>query len=160
MKIITEEKTIPAKTYTETKYIASDGREFSNEKSCLDHEQYLEIMSHPVYTTRVATTTLYDDDFAMLYYFSSEEDYEFFIATGAGSYKDSDFEKYGAGWYLVYDIDGDYHTYTHILNYDNYVKEHEAEFENWKRSNVEKMQKSMEDLLRERGKNNNDWTIS
>jgi hypothetical protein len=140
MKIITEEKTIPAKTYTETKYIASDGREFFNEKSCLDHEQYLEIMSHPVYTTRVTTTTLYDDDFAMLYYFSSEEDYEFFIATGAGSYKDSDFEKYGAGWYLVCDIDHGHHIYTHILNYDNYVKEYEIEFEKWKRSNAEKMQ--------------------
>lgn len=140
MKIITEEKTIPAKTYTETKYIASDGREFFNEKSCLDHEQYLEKMRHPVYATRVATTTLHDDDSATLYYFSSQEDYKFFIATGAGSYISDDFEEYGAGWYLVYDIYGDYHTYTHILNYDNYVKEYEIEFEKWKRSNAEKMQ--------------------
>ena len=140
MKIVTKEKTIPAKTYTETKYIASDGREFFDEKSCLNHEQYLEIMSHPVYTTCFETSTLYDGDFARLYYFSNQEDYEFFVATGAGSYKDSDFEKYGAGWYLVYDIDGDYHTYTHILNYDNYVKEYEIEFENWKNSNTEKMQ--------------------
>lgn len=140
MKIITEEKTIPAKTYTETKYVASDGKEFFNEKSCLVHEQYLEIVSHPIYTTRIETTTLYDDNFATLYYFSSQEDYEFFIATGASGYTDSDFEKYGAGWYLVYDIDCDCHTYTHILNYDNYVKEYEIEFENWKRSNAEKMQ--------------------
>lgn len=141
MQIVTKEKTVPAKTYTETKYIASDGREFFDEKSCLNHEQYLEIMSHPVYTTRIATTTLYDGDFATLYYFSSQEDFEFFVATGTGVYKDTtDFEKYGAGWYLVYDIDSDYHTYTHILNYDNYVKEYETEFENWKRSNAERMQ--------------------
>ena len=141
MKIVTEEKTIPAKTYTETKYIASDGREFFDEKSCLNHEQYLEIMSHPVYTTCFETTRFYDDDYAKLYYFSNQEDFEFFVATGAGSYKDTtDFEKYGAGWYLVYDIDSDYHTYTHILNYDNYVKEYETEFENWKRSNAERMQ--------------------
>lgn len=141
MQIVTEEKTIPAKTYKETKYIASDGREFFDEKSCLNHEQYLEIMNHPVYATRIATTTLYDGDFAMLYYFSSQEDFDFFVATGAGIYKDTtDFEKYGPGWYLVHDIGSDYHTYTHIFNYDNYVKEYEIEFENWKRNNAEKMQ--------------------
>lgn len=149
MKIITEEKTIPAKTYTETKYIASDGKEFFDKKQCLNHERYLEIMSHPVYTTCFETTRFFDlDDYAKLYYFSSLEDLEFFVATSvetaSGHYKDTtDFEKYGAGWYLVYSIDSDYHTYTYIINYDNYVKECETEFENWKLRNKEKIQQML-----------------
>ena len=144
MKIITEEKTIPAKTYTDTKYIASDGMEFRDEKSCLAHERYLEIIKHPVFATCFETTR-FDDDFAKLYYFSSEEDYDFFIANYSVIHKvHGEFEKYGTGWYLVYDIDTDYYTYTHIINYDNYLKELEEEFETWKRNNAEKMKSSME----------------
>ena len=93
MKVIKEEKYIPAKTYTETKYIASDGREFFNEKDCMRYEEHLEVLKHPVFATSIETYT-YDDGYdAKLYYISSEEDYDFLIAnTGIALYKDSDFE--------------------------------------------------------------------
>ena len=152
MKIITEEKTIPARTYTETKYIASDGTEFHDEKFCLAHEHYLDIMSHPVFATCFETTKFYDDEYAKLYYFSSEKDYYFFVANYNVTHKvHSEFKKYGAGWYLVYDMDTDYCTHTHIINYDNYLKELEEEFETWKHNNAKKMKSSME-LLKESSK--------
>lgn len=142
MKVIKEEKYIPAKTYTETKYIASDGREFFNEKDCIRHEEHLEVLKHPVYATSIETCTYYDGDYAKLYYISCEEDYDFLIATqGVGLYFDSDFEQYGAGWYLRYEIDmGDYPSHAYLWNYDNYVKEAETTFENWKSNNKKKMQ--------------------
>lgn len=142
MKVIKEEKYIPAKTYTETKYIASDGREFFNEKDCIRHEEHLEVLKHPVFATSIETYT-YDSEYdAKLYYISSEEDYDFLIAnTGIALYKDSDFEQYGVGWYLLYAIDmGDYPSHYRFVNYDNYVKEAEANFENWKSNNKKKMQ--------------------
>ena len=140
MKIVTEEKIIPAKTYTETKYIASDGTEFRDEKSCLAHERNLEIMNHPVFATCFETTDYYGDRCAKLYYFADDKDYDFFIANYGITYKDhGEFEKYGAGWYLVYDEEFTRSIYTHIINYDNYLKEIEEELENWKRSNAEKM---------------------
>ena len=36
----------------------------------------------------------------------------------------SDFDKYGAGWYLFYYIDGgDYLNFYHLINYETYIKE-------------------------------------
>ena len=43
MKVVTEEHYIPERRYTTTKYIASDGKEFSTEEACLIHEKQLEI---------------------------------------------------------------------------------------------------------------------
>ena len=48
MKVVTEERIIPERRYMETKYIATDGTEFTTEADCLRHEQYLERTQHPV----------------------------------------------------------------------------------------------------------------
>lgn len=141
MKVVKEEKHIPAKTYTETKYVASDGREFLSEKDCARYEKHLEIQKHPVYANSIETCT-YDGEYcAKLYYISGQEDYEFLIETQSGISRNSDFDTYGAGWYIFWEVDmGDYPSYPHLFNYEAYVKEAETNFEEWKSNNQKRMQ--------------------
>ena len=136
MKIITEEKTIPAKTYTETKYIASDGKEFGSKNDCLRYEKQLAIESHPIYTTSIKNVYLFEEGYmATLYYFSSKEDYEFFIKTQDlnRKYYFSDFDEYGAGWYIYWCEDGGDYPDEHFLkNYDAYESRIESDLEKYK----------------------------
>lgn len=137
MKIVSQEKHIPAQSYTITKYIASDGKEFDNQRSCENYERRLEIMKHPVIANRIEGLFTFDDEYnATLYYISSEEDYNFLTTYWISSANTtSDFYEYGPGWYLFYYIDGgdgpDFH---HFLNYNQYEKEMEERWEKWKLS--------------------------
>ena len=130
MKVVTEEKYIPAKTCTITKYIASDGKEFADEDMCLRYEEQIEVMNHPVFKSRIANLISYDDDYNVtLYYIRDKKDYDFLIKHRPISPEDqvySDFEKYGEGWYLFWVECADCYN---IYNYDAYEKQMES---NWK----------------------------
>lgn len=137
MKVVTEEKYIPAKTYITTKYIASDGKEFQNEDDCLKHERYLEINEHPVFKSKIETVGIFDDEHrGCLYYLRNEEDYDFLInhsGFSQGDYIDSNFKEYGEGWYLFWcENGGDYYDHYCIYNYNAYEKEIEDSWEKYK----------------------------
>ena len=138
MKVITEEHYIPEKRYTTTKYVASDGRDFTSEKACLDHEKYLEIQSHPVIRNAVLDVTTFDGEHAAnLYFISNEADYDFILKNviGIGKYTHyyGDYETYGPGWYLYWNESmGDYGDYHNLVNYNAYVEEIEDDIRLWK----------------------------
>lgn len=138
MKVITEEHYIPEKRYTTTKYIASDGRDFTSESACLAHEKQLEILNHPVVRSAVlGVTTFGNDNSATMYFISSEADYDFMFKNviGVGKYSRfySDFDVYGPGWYLYWcESGGDYDDYHNLVNYNAYVEEIEDDIRLWK----------------------------
>lgn len=139
MKVVEKECHVPARTYIDKKYVASDGKEFIFESDCLKYEECLAIESHPIYTTAIKDAeTFWDSYRATLYYFSSKEDYDFFKKTQGIDvekeyYFDSNFNKYGAGWYLYHIEDGgDYPDYKYLRNYDAYEKMIESEWEEYK----------------------------
>ena len=143
MRIEEKEITIPAKTYIERKYIASDGTEFTSEDSCLWYEKNLEINQHPVYVNAIENVYTYDEDYvATLFYFSNEEDYKFFLNSKGFSIKrdykynhklESDFKNYGAGWYICWSYSwGDFCDTYYIRNYNNYIKKKKKEWQCYK----------------------------
>lgn len=137
MKVVTEEMYIPAKTYTITRYIASDGQEFSTEVACLGHEQYLDTINHPVFKSKIEKVGTFDDEpRGVLYYLRNKEDYDFLIKHTPILPKDmvnDDFEEYGEGWYLFWsESGGDYRDCYNIYNYDAYEKEIENNWEQYK----------------------------
>lgn len=147
MRIEEKEVIIPAKTYIERKYIASDGTEFVSENSCLSYEKNLEIKKHPVYASAIENIYTFDEEYrATLYYFSNEEDYKFFL--NSKNLKEnkvdmyncrhnlvSDFEDYGAGWYICWNYSwGDYSDTYYIRNHNNYINEFEKEWQCYKDS--------------------------
>lgn len=139
MKVIEKECHVPAKTYIDKTYVAFDGTEFCQEKDCLKYENTLKIKNHPIYTTAIRDVDkFYDGNVAALYYISSKDDYDFFkesqdIDVEKEHYFISDFNKYGAGWYLYYIEDECYGPdYKYLKNYDAYEKMLESELEEYK----------------------------
>ena len=145
MRIEEREVTIPAKTYIERKYIASDGKCFTSDDRCLQYEKILEINQHPVYVNAIKNIYNYnEDEMATLYYFSNEEDYKFFLNSqnlkvdrvdkyGCRHKLESDFVKYGAGWYICWSYSwGDYSDTYYIRNYNNYINEIEKQYQCYK----------------------------
>ena len=139
MKVVEKECHVPARTYIDKKYVASDGREFIFESNCLRYEKQLAIESHPIYTTAIKDAeTFWDSYRATLYYISNKEDYDYFKETQGIDveneyYFDSNFNKYGAGWYLYHIEDGgDYPDYKYLRNYDAYEKMIESELAEYK----------------------------
>ena len=145
MRIEEREITIPAKTYIEKVYIASDGKHFTSEDSCLWYEKDLKNKQHPVYINAIENIYTYNDDYvATLYYFSNEEDYKFFLNSknfktdrvdkyGCPHKLESDFSVYGAGWYICWTYSwGDYSDTYYIKNYNNYINEIEKEWQYYK----------------------------
>ena len=137
MKVVEKECHVPARTYIDKKYVASDGKEFIFESDCLRYEKRLEIESHPIYTTAIRRVCLFEEGYgATLYYLSSKEDYEFFIETQGFDrkyYFRSDFDEYGAGWYIYWCEDGgDYPDDHYLKNYDAYEKRIETDWEEYK----------------------------
>lgn len=137
MRIVEKECYIPAKTYIDKIYIASDDKEFSRENDCLRYEKRLEIESHPIYTSAIKNVCLFEEGYgATLYYLSNKEDYEFFIETQGFDkryYFDSDFDEYGTGWYLYWCEDGgDYPDEHHLMNYDVYEKQIDSDWKEYK----------------------------
>lgn len=139
MKVVTEEHYIPEKRYTTSKYIASDGVEFSTECDCLRHEEYLEVINHPVFKSCIENVFTYGDEYlADLYYISSEDDYKFLLEH-LGLMRSircrSDFYKYNSGWYLYWsESGGDNPDEHYLLNYNAYVEEIEDSIKDWKTS--------------------------
>ena len=80
MKVVEKERYIPARTYIDKTYVALDGKVFNQESDCLRYEKQLETEKHPVFASAINNAYVYDDGrSAVLYYFSSQEDYDFFI---------------------------------------------------------------------------------
>jgi hypothetical protein len=137
MKVVEKECYVPARTYIDKKYVASDGKEFIFESDCIEHEKYLAIKSHPIYTTAIKNVDLFEEGYgATLYYLSSQEDYEYFKETQGFKtehYFYSNFNKYGAGWYLYWsECGGDYPDNYYLKNYDAYEKRIESDWEEYK----------------------------
>lgn len=130
MKIEIRERTIPAKTIEEKVYIAYDGTEFNNQYSCLNHEMMLPIVNRPVIKNRIENAWNFDGYAAEMYYIQDEKDleaiYSFKKATPGAI--DSNYEKYGPGWYIFYEMGGDgYNTY--LENYEASLKEYQNNLE-------------------------------
>ena len=143
--MITETRTkeIPARTVTETWYIASDGREFLSESACRDWERWLETKKKPVFQTCITDVWTLDDEAAVLYNIRSTEDYQDLMSTFSDRQKrnfSNDYVKHGPGWYIYFSIDGgDGPDFYHLWNYDAYLKEHEDELTRWKNEMFSKM---------------------
>lgn len=135
MKVVTENHYVPAKHYTTTKYIASDGREFFTEDDCVRHEKYIEINNHPVFKNCITNILTLDEDYNVsLYYIRNQDDYDFLIDNTGISKRDyifSDFKQHGEGWYVFYNDGLDYHDNFYIYNYNVYVKKMENELKSW-----------------------------
>lgn len=145
MKIVETEHHIPANTIIIKKCIASDGKEFTSEDACLRHEKHLAIESHPIYTSAIKDVYTFEDEYwGTLYYISSQEDYEYFKETQGiktEHYFRSDFNEYGAGWYIFYSIDGgDYPSYQYLYNYDVYESDVESRWNEYKKDMRYKME--------------------
>lgn len=134
MKKIVEEHYVPAKTYTTTKYVASDGKEFIFEIDCLKYEAQLEISNHPVMKSRIKGASTFMDSYpASLFYLSNEDDFEFLKEHMGNGDWNTDFDVYGDGWYLYWRTDGgDYPDDIHLYYYYAYVAEQEESLRNWK----------------------------
>lgn len=143
MKKVEETVHVPVKTYVRTKYVASDGEEFWNENQCLRHEHKLKIDNHPVFKTRIPNVEIFNTDYTgTLYHLSCEDDYNFFVETMEirDNYLNSDFFKYGAGWYLYWFVDGDYYSDEYnFYNYNNYANEVRSELAKWEEDMRNKM---------------------
>lgn len=134
---------VPARTITETWYIASDGREFLSPSACEEWERWLELQEQPVFKTCVRDVWTLDEEAAILYNIRNAEDYQTLISTFSDREKrnlSDDYIKHGPGWYIYFRIDGgdgpDFH---HLWQYDTYVKEHEDNFNRWKTEMASKM---------------------
>ena len=137
MKVVTEKHYVPARRYTTTKYIASDGKEFTTEEACLAHEGKLEVENHPVFKNCVIGILTFDNEHrGNLYYLSNDDDYEFLVKNLGLRRNDSinnDFYDYRRGWYLYwFENWGDYADHHYIRNYNVYVEEIETELKEWK----------------------------
>lgn len=109
------------------------------------HEKQLAIENHPIYTSTIEDVCTFDDEnYGTLHYISSQEDYGYFKETqGIKSefYFHSDFNKYGAGWYLYFVIDGgDYPSDKYLKNYDAYEKDVESRWNEYKKDMRYKME--------------------
>lgn len=142
MKIETRTKTIPAKTVTETVYVAYDGTEFNNKYSCLNHEMELPIKNRPVIKNRIEGAWSFEGYKAEMYYIQDEKDIEaiYSFKKITPNTIDSNYDEYGAGWYIFYEMDGDgYNTY--LENYEAQVKEYQCSLESTIKHNQDAIEK-------------------
>lgn len=123
-------------TYMIRKYIAEDGTVFNREKDCLKHERILAMSNRPASLLEtISFRNLNDDGYIRLYHVSSKEDYEYILMIHEvmRSNLDSDFDKYGTGWYMFWVEDGgdSYDSY-YLYNYNHYLEEAEKNLQEWK----------------------------
>ena len=141
MKTITKTKIIPEQHKEITVYISEDGKEFYSQQDCLRHENALCIARHPVFRSKIVNVGLFGNDHcADLYYFSNQEDYDFFIEKMglkcASKYRtivNSNFNDVsgGAGWYLYWVESDDYSDNHYIQNCQSYMREIHQDFAEW-----------------------------
>ena len=120
----TVEKSIPAYTYTETIYIAEDGKEFRSETACKVYEDKLRMQKHRV--SRSYFSVMDMDDLPVYFYLIQDKsDLKFFaFYCFRGYYKDAEdiFKQHGPGWYAVTVIDGgDYSDTVNIYWMQDYI---------------------------------------
>lgn len=116
-------------------YIASDGSHFYNKEQCEKHELQCAKDKNPVWKYRIEDTTNPDNFSATLFYITSQEDYDFALATKYclrqfASKKNDTFDKCGEGWYMLTTQVARY--YFEFL--DNYVARKAKELDDWKHS--------------------------
>lgn len=143
MKIETRTRTIPAKTVTETVYVAYDGAEFNNKYSCLNHETELPIKNSPVIKNRIESAWSLDGYNAEMYYIQDKKDIEaiYSFKKITPNTIDSNYDAYGPGWYIFYEMDGDgYNTY--LENYEAQVKEYQLSLKSIIKHNQDAIEKA------------------
>lgn len=145
-------QTIPERIVSVTDYVAYDGKVFQSESECRDYEERLKekqkVESHLVFKSRSEITTWPDGNFAYLYYFRSEEDYNFFVddmmKLNRRYISQDDFPKFGSGFYIFETLDGgDGSDSYYIYNVDYYSYMIDTEWENWK-NEVKQLMHSVE----------------
>lgn len=128
------EKLIPSKVVRIVTYIASDGKVFDSEEACKRHEEYNQVLLHPVFRYSRFVTTWPDEYGASIHYISNKEDHDFLILhSSSGARRGVDeFEKHGTGYYLLYRLDGgDSADIYDLLYLETYLHEITSEFANW-----------------------------
>lgn len=142
MTVVTEEKHVPAQSYTITKFIASDGKEFRDESSCIEYEKYLEMIKHPVIVNCIKdVTTFWEEHHAILYYLSSKADFDFLLNEWYQIRSiDNDFDKYGPGLYIFYSESGgdqpDSYYLSNLTHYMNRISDSLAKWQDSIRSKI------------------------
>lgn len=139
MRIETKKVRIPAQTYIETVYYSDDGKKFQNQDACEIYENSLKIASHPVFKNS-KDIWMYPYGYkAKAYYFSSEDDYNFFLKSQGLNekewYFESDYKRYGNGWYIFWEeeYENSHNEYS-LKNLNNYMSEEKKDFEDWESS--------------------------
>lgn len=139
MRIETKKVKIPAQTYIETIYYSDDGKKFQNQDACEIYENSLKIASHPVFKNSKNIWTYPYGYKAKAYYFSSEDDYNFFLKSQGLDEKEwyfkSDYKRYGNGWYIFWEeeYENNHNEYS-LKNLNNYMSEEKKDFEDWESS--------------------------
>lgn len=139
MRIETKKVKIPAQTYIETIYYSDDGKKFQNQDACEIYENSLKIASHPVFKNSKDIWTYPYGYKAKAYYFSSEDDYNFFLKSQGLDekewYFESDYKRYGNGWYIFWEeeYENNHNEYS-LKNLNNYMSEEKKDFEDWESS--------------------------
>lgn len=139
MRIETKKVKIPAQTYIETIYYSDDGKKFQNQDACEIYENSLKIASHPVFKNSKDIWTYPYGYKAKAYYFSSEDDYNFFLKSQGLDEKEwyfkSDYKRYGNGWYIFWEeeYENNHNEYS-LKNLNNYMSEEKKDFEDWESS--------------------------
>lgn len=137
MEVIQEKVIIPYSERLITKYKASDGTVYDSETSCVFHEKLLAFRAHPVTKSETHDGFVYPncEDKASFVYLLCQEDFDFFVENKIDKEHDSvdtDFETYGAGWYLYwYESINDRSDYLYVMNFENHIDIIFSEFKEW-----------------------------
>lgn len=136
MRVETITEIVPAHEIVITRYIASDNTAFRTEAQCKEYEEWLSYSDNPVAANKISGVSMYDeyDTTAYLYYLRNKADYDFLTQKYLKvsiRHTDSDFDEYGAGWYIYHEDRGDSND-SYIWNYNNYIKNLQDEFNRWK----------------------------
>lgn len=137
MKTEFEKIIIPEKIQTRAIFIAEDGRKFYSQRECEQYECLLEINNHPVFKNSKNIHTYPECHQAKAYFFSSEDDYIFFLKS-QGLHEDDyffecDYEEFGNGWYIFWEDEYENsHNEFFLKNLNNYIAEAIEDFKSWK----------------------------
>lgn len=149
MQIKKRERFIP---YTETYYIAQDGKEFRTAESCLSYERDLENSKHPVMQSMIPNLEEFENGYdASLFYIRDKLDLIYLnqkihmivpfdcpekcnkLRCKRYHYCPfTDFDKYGPGWYLCWVIPGGDSEDTYRLrNLEGYIQSMKISLSTW-----------------------------
>lgn len=132
-----EKVIIPEKIQTKAVFIAEDGTKFYSQKECEMYECSLKINNHPVFKDSKDIYTYPEWHRAKAYYFSSEDDYIFFLKSQGLNEDDyffeSDYEVFGNGWYIFWEeeFENSHNEYS-LMSLNNYITKATEDFRTWK----------------------------